>query len=104
MNIFFSLRLLVVTIFIFAVCIVKVQGQQTLRLDKTTSTPQYDAQGRVIPSTPRTKGQDSLKHRDNSDDSITIHYRVFDSTTIRNIDSSINNFTARYPIPADYVI
>jgi hypothetical protein len=49
------------------------------------------------------RGQDSLKHRDNTEDSITIYFRYFDSTRIRFFDSSINDFTKRYPLPADYV-
>ena len=70
-----------------------------------SGTPQvrYDAQGRVIPATPGQKGQDTLKHRDNTEDSITIYYRYFDSTRIRHLDSSISDFTRRYPLPADYV-
>ena len=48
-------------------------------------------------------GGDSLTHRDNNEDSITIFYRYFDSTRIRQIDSSINDFTTRYPLPAHYV-
>jgi hypothetical protein len=105
MNIFFPLRLLLAAVIIFAVCTVNVNGQRNLKLDRPGSTtqPQYDAQGRVIPNSRTQKGQDSLKHRDNTEDSITIHYRFFDSTTVRNIDSSINNFTTRYPVPAQYV-
>lgn len=105
MNIFFYLRLVVTTAVIFTVCIGNLHAQQTMRLGRqgTTTQPRYDAQGRVIPNSPQQKGQDSLKHRDNTDDSITIHYRYFDSTTIRNLDSSINDFTTRYPLPADYV-
>lgn len=100
------LRLLIATVIIFAICTGNVFAQRNLRLDKSRSTstrPQYDAQGRVIPNAPNQKSQDSLKHRDNTEDSITIHYRFFDSTTIRNLDSSINDFTVRYPLPAHFV-
>ncbi|GEO10030.1 putative porin [Segetibacter aerophilus] len=67
--------------------------------------PVYDAQGRVVPATPSQNrgGGDSLKHRDNTDDSITIYFRYFDSTRIRYLDSSINDFTKRYPLPAGFV-
>jgi hypothetical protein len=67
--------------------------------------PVYDAQGRVVPARPSQNrgGGDSLKHRDNTDDSITIYFRYFDSTRIRYLDSSINDFTKRYPLPANFV-
>src|SRR3954468_17600287 len=103
MNILFSLRLLIFTTIIFAVCGPNATAQRPMTLGSTTQQPQYDSQGRIIPNSPQQKGGDSLKHRDNTDDSITIHYRYFDSTTIRNLDSSINDFTTRYPLPANYV-
>lgn len=103
MNTHFSLRFLL-SFIVFAGCTSLVHAQQAMKLGRpgTTTQPQYDAQGHVIPNQ-KLKGQDSLKHRDNTDDSITIHYRYFDSTSIRNVDSSINDFTTRYPLPADYV-
>ena len=70
------------------------------------ATPQQtDAQGRVIPNRPgqNSSGKDSLKHRDNTEDSITIYYRYFDSTRTRFLDSSINDFTKRYPVPSQYI-
>ena len=45
---------------------------------------------------------DSLVHRDPNADSITISYRFFDSTHVRRIDSSINDWYSRFPIPAYY--
>ncbi len=69
----------------------------------TQPSVRYDSQGRVIPNSPNQAGQDSLKHRDNTDDSITIYYRFFDSTRIRNLDTTINDFTTRFPLPAQYV-
>ncbi len=106
MNTSFLLRFLLSAVIIFAVCTGGLQAQRNIRLDKSgssTTQPRYDAQGHIIPNSTPQKGQDSLKHRDNTDDSITIHYRYFDSGTIRNLDSSINDFTARYPVPAYYV-
>lgn len=65
---------------------------------------QTDRQGRVIPNRPgQSSGQDSLKHRDNSEDSITIYFRYFDSTRTRFLDSSVSDFGLRYPVPAHYV-
>ncbi len=63
---------------------------------------QYDSQGRVIPNNNR--GNDSLKRRDNTNDSITIFYRYFDSTRVRFIDSSVSNFYDRFPVPQQYIM
>ena len=43
---------------------------------------------------------DSLKRRDKNEDSITIRYRYLDSTRNYMLDSSISDFSRRFPIPA----
>ncbi|MEO5996162.1 MAG: putative porin [Chitinophagaceae bacterium] len=48
------------------------------------------------------KGTDSLGHRTGLEDSITITYRFLDTSRYRKFDSSISDFTTRFPIPADY--
>lgn len=48
-------------------------------------------------------GKDSLKHRDNLEDSITIRYRYLDTTRLMLLDSSVNDFRARFPVPIDYL-
>ena len=48
-------------------------------------------------------GGDSLKRRDKNEDSITVHFRYLDSTRNYTLDSSINDFTRRFPIPATHV-
>ena len=48
-------------------------------------------------------GSDSLKHRDKSEDSITITYHYLDSTRNSFFDSTLSDFTIRYPIPATHV-
>ena len=58
-----------------------------------------DGQGRSTKSNNR---NDSLQKRDRYADSITIFYRFFDSTRLRTIDSSINDFTTRFPLPYYY--
>ena len=45
-------------------------------------------------------GTDSLRHRDKNEDSITISFRYLDSTRNYKLDSSITDFTRRFPIPA----
>jgi hypothetical protein len=48
-------------------------------------------------------GNDSLKHRTGLEDSITISYRYLDTTRRYKLDSSINEYTVRYPIPPTYL-
>jgi hypothetical protein len=48
-------------------------------------------------------GNDSLKHRDNSEDSITISFKYLDSTRNYRLDSTIIDFTRRYPLPGTYI-
>lgn len=45
-------------------------------------------------------GSDSLKRRDKNEDSITVHFTYIDSSRNFLIDSSINDFSRRFPIPA----
>lgn len=46
---------------------------------------------------------DSLKRRDANEDSITIRFRYLDSTRMLSFDSSINDFSKRFPVPATYI-
>jgi hypothetical protein len=41
-----------------------------------------------------------LQHRDRNEDSLTIYYRYLDSARRYKLDSSVNDFTSRFPIPA----
>lgn len=61
---------------------------------------QRDAQGRPIGASSRIKGGDSLQQRDNNEDSITIFYRMFDSSRVHRIDSTVNDYNKRFPLPA----
>lgn len=45
-------------------------------------------------------GSDSLKRRDRNEDSITVRFRYLDSSRNYLLDSTINDFTRRFPIPA----
>ena len=63
----------------------------------------YDGQGRPIRNSNTSGGRkDSLQHRDRFADSITIYYHYYDSTRNRTLDSSINDFTKRFPQPYWY--
>lgn len=46
---------------------------------------------------------DSLKRRDRNEDSITVRFRYLDSTRTYLLDSSVADFTRRFPIPATHV-
>ncbi len=48
-------------------------------------------------------GSDSLKRRDKLEDSITIHFRYLDSTRNYWLDSSVNDFSRRFPLPATHI-
>jgi hypothetical protein len=48
-------------------------------------------------------GSDSLKRRDRNEDSITVRYRYLDSAGTHKLDSSIADFTRRFPIQATNV-
>lgn len=47
-------------------------------------------------------GADSLGKRNKHEDSITISYKYLDTTHSYKLDSSINDFTKRFPIPAHH--
>lgn len=49
------------------------------------------------------KSMDSLERRDYSDDTIAISYRLPTTTLALKLDSSIRDFTSRFPIPADHI-
>lgn len=46
---------------------------------------------------------DSLRHRNKLEDSITISFRYLDSVRAYKLDSSIVDFSTRFPIPANYI-
>lgn len=48
-------------------------------------------------------GTDSLKHRNKLEDSITISFRYLDSARTYRLDSSVGDFTRRFPIPATHI-
>ena len=70
-----------------------------LNTNPQSSNITTDSQGRPIK---KNTGNDSLQRRDKYADSITIYYRYFDSSQFRTIDSSINDFQIRFPLPYYY--
>ncbi len=67
--------------------------------ENTDIQPQVGTDGRGRPINPNRGKTDSLQRRDPAEDSITIYYRYFDSTRIRYLDSNINDFSRRFPLP-----
>ncbi|OLY91953.1 Putative porin [Cnuella takakiae] len=47
-------------------------------------------------------GGDSLQRRDRSEDSVNLSFRFLDSNYVHRLDSSLNDFTVRQPIPAHH--
>ena len=87
----------IICLFITVLSVCFVFAQKTLKTaDGSAPTVTYDSQGRPIK---KQASNDSLQHRDKYADSITIFYRYYDSTRNRILDSSINDFTARFPQP-----
>eukprot|EP01035_Chromulina_nebulosa_P006709 gene6709-9062_t len=58
-----------------------------------------DSQGRLKGAGNKMKGGDSLQQRDNNEDSITVFYRMYDSSRIHRLDSSVNDYYKRFPLP-----
>lgn len=50
----------------------------------------------------QSKSQDSLQKRNNLQDSITISFRYIDTSRMQKFDSSITDFTERFPVPWYY--
>ncbi len=46
---------------------------------------------------------DTLQHRTGLEDSITIRFRYIDSSRMQPLDSSVKDFTRRFPIPWNYI-
>lgn len=64
-------------------------------------TDRFKQIGSGIGST--TGGSDSLGKRSKHDDSITISFRYLDSVRQYKMDSSIGDFSRRFPLPANYI-
>ncbi|MCW5905428.1 MAG: hypothetical protein KIT64_07540 [Chitinophagaceae bacterium] len=79
------------------------EAQRTLEIDRQAGGRRgtgYDSQGRPAPN--RKSSGDSLQKRDKYADSITIFYKYYDSSAIRTLDSSINDFAKKFAQPYYY--
>jgi hypothetical protein len=47
--------------------------------------------------------RDSIGHRDKFEDSITVSFRYLDSVRLYKLDSSVNDFYRRFPLPATHI-
>jgi hypothetical protein len=70
---------------------------------QTGGSVRTDGQGRPIGPNSKMRGGDSLQQRDNTSDSITIFYRMFDSSRVRFFDSSVSDINSRFPLKSDYL-
>lgn len=90
---------------LLAIGIGKAQSNRTNRPlqtnDGTSSTT--DSRGRPLPPGSRNLGKDSLQHRNDLADSITISYRYFDSSRQLRLDSSVLNQHRVIAQPYDYL-
>jgi len=64
---------------------------------------QNDVISRLKTQNGKSKSDSTLQHRSGLEDSITINYRFLDSSRLRKLDSSIYDFTKKYPLPWNYV-
>ncbi|WP_207492582.1 putative porin [Aridibaculum aurantiacum] len=78
------------------------RGREVINEQTTTPVRRFDATGRPIPTATNAR-TDTLQRRDSNVDSITIYFRIFDSTRIHFLDSTVNNFYNRVPVPPHYV-
>jgi hypothetical protein len=67
-----------------------------------TAGMRVDNQGRPM-GPGSTQGGDSLQQRDRNEDSITIFYKMFDSSKVKFIDSSVGDFYIRFGLPFDHL-
>ena len=74
----------------------QVAAQQPLLRQGISKMKQFSQQG-------QSQGEDSLGHRNKFEDSITISFRYLDSARNYKLDSSVNDFTRRYPVPATHI-
>jgi len=86
----------IIALFLLPAFFTKAQAQN----NTTTNQIGFDSQGKPFK---RQNSNDSLKHRDASEDSMTLTYRYFDSSRIHRLDSSINNFYSRFVVSDQYV-
>jgi hypothetical protein len=87
-RIFFSL------LFCFAIAYVQAQGGIIKGIGSRVGQLGSGGQG---------SGSDSVKQRNKYEDTLTIRIYYFDSTRPQKPDSSINDFTKKYPIPGTYI-
>ncbi len=94
------------TLFIVGIFMLQTyaEAQRTIQIDRNSTGGgggvATDNQGRPIPHR-KTTG-DSLQKRDKYADSITIFFKYYDSSAIRKLDSSINDFAKRFSQPYYY--
>lgn len=101
MQLTFFVRYYIVFAFLMPLFAIGVQAQTTEPSgNNVLNQVGFDSQGRPMK---KQGGNDSLQHRNPLEDSITLTYHYYDSSASRKLDSSINNFYTRFPVPDTYV-
>lgn len=90
--------LLLIGLFFFA-----IRAEAQRRIIQDAGNRVQAGGGSLGRRTAGTGGGDSLQYRSKHEDSITISFRYLDSTRSYKLDSSIIDFTRRFPIPATHI-
>lgn len=101
----FKVTYLVFTVLLFIThaAVAQVPGRRNpgnLQLDPNGQPLSTDSRGN--PVNPNRRADTTLKHRDHSEDSITIYFRYLDSTRTQFLDSSLTDFNRRFVTPYYY--
>lgn len=74
-------------------------GQERIKRDATVPVSGMETHpGSNIPPRKKT-GDTTLRHRDGSEDSITIYYRYLDSNKLHLLDTTLNDIDIYFPLP-----
>ena len=76
-------------------CFLQAFGQERPLGDIQRGNVERDAQGRPMKRNTDT----TLQHRTGYEDSVTVIFRYFDSSRTHHIDTSLNDFDRRFPVP-----
>ncbi len=88
-------------LFSFLIFLFLFASAEKIAAQVSTNQVEIDANGNPVKRADTSGLQ--LQHRDPYEDSITISYHHYDSTKTFKVDSSVNDFYSRYPVPWYYV-
>jgi hypothetical protein len=99
---------LITTVLLLCIALAQSQGIPGRRVltenNRQTNTNNSGSNnGRPAGPNSRTSGGDSLAHRSGLEDSITISYKLFDSSRTRYLDSNVLNINTMVTVPFDHL-